>query len=662
MAISRGNPVSIEVLQVQPARDLEGDIKELVDAIRAVDFDLMGWVRKQSELTKLRVGVRRRKTVPWAGASNINVPLTDGIIRRWKPGVVSLILDAHPVASFRPREANDIDPARVAEQFFTFLFRDMMDTTYPAVRLVDTIAWRGHAYTREAWEYSTIREARIASVAHLFPDGVEEAVRQGQQEATAAGSEVSPEEIVMGTLGQEYDLSMQDPAEAPMLLQAAQKILQGAEYVKLVYRRVHQDRPGWQVIDPINVIVPQNQNPEDAEFFCIIHEKTPDELRAMAIDGHLSPGRVNEILETTKTSDTSVSGTSTDNMRERIRDIMDAKAGKSRETSESKTGTITLWEVYARLDINGDGERERCVLWYAPRSNMTVDLLDYPFPFEGWPVTYYPFEAKERPVDNRGIAELLRPFQKLVSAYHNARLDAAQIVLAPVLGMRISGGNYRKSIRWRPGAIIPLQRADDLFPIVHDKTILPALLQEQQVNQRLAETYIGVFDATLTNLQQAGERRTAAEINAITNISGNIFGLDAKLFVVALSRSFQKIWRLYVDLGPQEMFFRVTGEELPQLARKADLVKDFDIVAAGTPANTNKVFQIQTLERMMQIILSQPLLVQSGRFDVFEIITQWLKLQDFPTAQKIIRPIEEGQAVQTIIQANQALGQEGAVV
>ena len=438
-----------------------------------------------------------------------------------------------------------------------------------------------------------------------------------------------------------------------MLLEAAKKILAGEQFIKLVYRRVSIDRPDWQPLDPINVIVPQNQDPERGDFFTIVHHMTRDQLIAMAIDGHLPKGRVDDVLkDTTSSSDAGIGSKTADGVRDRIRDVMDRVAGQATTArqSDKATGTIPIWEIYAKLDLNGDGERERCIVWYAPKTDKVLTVLDFPYPFDTWPVTLYPFEAAARPIDNRGIADMLRPLQKIVTAYHNARIDAAQIVLAPVLLMRVTGGNYRKSIKWHPGSVIPVASSTDITPLRMDLAILNGLLQEEQTNQRLAETYVGVFDATLTNLQQRGERRTAAEVNAIQGISSNIFGLDAKIFQVALSKSFTKIWQLYVDLGPPELFFRVTGEQLPQIAKKHEIVRNYDIRAAGTPANTNRSFQISALERIMSSPLTLPLM-QAGRLDGAELYRQWVSLVDYNISKRIIRSPEEGANAQLVMNA-----------
>lgn len=571
--------------------------------------------------------------------------MIDGIIRRWRPGIASLVLDADPVAYFTPQEVSDFEPARLVEPFFTWYFREHMDTTFEIMYLIDLIASRGHAYAREGWEFRTDKEARIVQVRELFPNLQE-----------IMGME-DPSSAILQVLIDEYQLNPQDPIEGPQLQAAVQGVLQGREYVRLLYRSITNDRASWKALDPVNVIVPPDDDPEDAEFFAIIHFFSPEELAQMAGDGIFSPQVVSEVIEQSGSTEKGIqtSGSSTtDDLRDQIRDVLNRKAGLDRNTSRPRSKKkIPVWEIYCRLNLSEARLQERVVVWYAADQDLTLSTMEYPLPFKTWPVTPFYFNADgPRPIDNRGVAEMLLPLQKVVNALHNARLDAAQIVLAPVLKMRNIGGNYRQSINWAPGSIIPVQNVEDLQPVIHDIRILAALLQEEQSNQRLAETYVGTFDATITNLMQPRERRTAAEVQTITQISGNIFGLDAKLFQAQMSKSMNKIWQLYEEFGQAELFFRVQGEEKPRLARKADLTKNFDIRASGTPATTNRSFVLQNIERVLPILLN-PTVLSSGRVDLGELITYWVSLLDFQLAKKVIRSPEEAAAVQQILQAAQ---------
>jgi len=662
----RLNPISVDVITLIPDEELQGriedQINDLIKKIQRVDRDMVGWLQRQHKLTRLRMGIRTGRKGPWKGSSNVSVPLTDGLIRRWRPALASLVLDPDVVAFFKAQEPDDIKAARVAEQVFTWLFRVEMETTYQLIDLITNIAWRGHAYVRTGWDYRTEREARIILTDHLFPEGLEQGIQAvQQQEAQQSGEAPDPHDIVVERIIEEYDLDADVDEEAAM--QAADAILGGAPAVRIVYRKVLHDRPAWQAIDPINVIVPQDQDPETAEFFTLIHMKDEDEIRAMARDGVLLPGRVTEFLERSKSKRSEDTDSDSGNsMRDQIRHAMNNRANAS-NSDTADVGRLAVWEIYARMDVNGDGERERVVLWYAPREKMVLGLLDYVLPHDTWPVTYFPFEAARRPIDNRGLADLVKTFQQVANSFHNARIDAAQIMLAPVLQYRALGGqDFAKSIEWRPGALIPVQQIGDLAPIPQDLRILNALLQEEQAQQRLAETYVGVFDATLTQMGGGNERRTATEVSAIQSLSGSIFGLDARIFQESFKRSATKLWQVFLDLGPQDLFVRLTNDEVPVPVRKSEISRNFDIQPSGTPSNTNKALQLSMLQQAMQVIMSNPLLIQSGRFDFAKLVERWLQLLDYNLSREIVRPAEEGALIQQLMQGVSASGQDPAAL
>jgi hypothetical protein len=126
-----------------------------------------------------------------------------------------------------------------------------------------------------------------------------------------------------------------------------------------------------------------------------------------------------------------------------------------------------------------------------------------------------------------------------------------------------------------------------------------------------------------------------------------VFGLDAKLFTEAMSDSFQKLWNLYEEWGDEKLFSRVQGEQKPRVAIKADISKNYDINAAGTPANTAKNVMIQNYQSVLQLALQD----KSGQLNLPVILQSWLKLIDPILAQKALRPPEEAAQIQAIQEA-----------
>jgi hypothetical protein len=672
VSIARSNPIAIEVVGDQ-TEQLAPQIEALVRRIEDTDNAQATWARKQVDLLKQRFGKRRKKRVPWKGASNINVPMSDGIIRRWKPGITSLVLDANPVAFFKAMENTDLNPSRLTEPFFTWLLIDRIKIAPELIRLVDTVANHGHGYSREGWDWESDREARVIDVDKIFPDGVGAFLTDMRRQlASAAQAQagqdplvgqpadavegISDEVLIARELAAEYDLSMDDEDDQNMLVQAAQGILQGLPFVKITYIKVVKDQPAWRALSPLQTIAPQDGDPEIDDFFVIIHEMDEDKVRRMARDGYFDERKAAELIRRLRDSDKAPrEGSNRDGgaggamARQQAKDFMDRRAGVNRTgaiRNHRRVGAV--WECFCHLDLNGDGLQERAVMWYSPLHKVVLNTHEYVMPFREWPVTLYKFEAHaERPIDSRGIMELLNELQKLVNAYHNARVDASQIVLAPVIQKRSLASDYAQKVQWRPGAVVPVQTVGDIAPVQMDLAILQGLFQEEQTNQAVAENFIGTFDATINSLQQPAERRTAAEVTAITQLAQNVFGLDARVFQISMGRSMKKLWKLWVEFGPEEVFFRVMDEEQPQRLRKSEVDFEYDISPAGTPSSTNKAFLLASMERILQIVIQD----QTGRFDLGAILEQYFKLIDYNLAKLVVRTPEQTQAAQVVQQA-----------
>lgn len=650
MAVSRGNPLSLEVVGSVDSPSVAVQVQNLAQRIEDTDEAQSGWIHKMARLDRLRFGFRKPRNLPWKGASNISIPLIDGIIRRWRPAITGLILDAEPVASFSAQEANDLDPARETEPFFTWLFRVHMTTAREVVRLVDILASRGHAYVREGWDYETERKVRIVHVKDLFQD-VQQFLQAAQAEAEEQGREFSPEVAIVTRLEGEYGLSRKIPEEQQVLLQAALGILEGREYVRLIFRRILKDKPMWRAWDPVNTIAPPDQNPETADHFTFIHRMSVDQIQKMVRDGLFEKGPAEELIaKIAKRADDTHNhgGSKPDSARDVILQTRDSLSGIEHSGRRTRLPEAIIHETFALLDANEDGEFEKVVIWRAPDQNIRLAMFEYPMPFDEWPLTAFAFsQDSDRLHDQRGIPEMVMAFQKLVNAFHNAWVDAATIQLAPMMKVKVTGGHTPEGIQWKPGGLMPFtQDPNEVGPVVHDLRILGELLRAENTNQAIAENYIGIFDASIRNVNTRNERRTATEVAAIQNVSDSIFGLDSKLFQESMSRSFNKVWKLWMEFGPPEVYFRVEGRPQPVRMRKSEVDLEFDIRASGTPANTQRAILLRNIEQILPIAIQD----QSGRIDIGELYKQYFRLIQFPLAEKIIRSPEEATEVQQVLQ------------
>ncbi|MBN1459187.1 MAG: hypothetical protein JXA57_06605 [Armatimonadetes bacterium] len=653
---SRDNPLSIQALKDSFDPEwLDREIDSLAKKIVAADNARDTWKQKQLKLLEQRYGVRAPKNIPWPGCHNDSWPVTDPIIRRWTPAVVNLVLKAEPTAQFIARNPAFVEQARAAQEFYHWLFLShMSDTPLEVLELVDYIAQHGVAYSRQGWNYRTELATRVLLVESLFPEGIEPAynayIQQMTQMAAQQGMEpqiVTIDQFVAQVLIEEYRL---DPVlNADQIAQAALGILDGASSVRLIYRVCVDDKPAWEAVSPLQIIRPsQATKIQDDPFIVVVHRMNEDQIKGMVADGYFPQAEADKVMDRLgkpigAESDANLGGRnySLKSLYERVDGVRTAEF--------DEMPTAELWEIYAMADLSSGGVRERSITWYHNASKTRLTTFRYPYPFRDWPITEFQFEHRsKRVLGSRGIAEILTVFQKTANSIHNARLDAAQITLAPTFKVRTVGNHLSRNWNFRPGARIPVNDMNDFEPIIHDTRPLMELLREETMTKTLAEQLIGIFDPSLTQLQGTGrERRTATEVDAVVAQATEVHSMDAALFQLSMARVHRQLWDLWEDFGPEEIYANVLGEDQPKLVRKADISGDYDIIPAGSPLSTNRALMLQRARELLMYAMQD----QSFVIDKYEAWSEFLGAHGYTYKKRMLRAPEEVQILQKAAQA-----------
>lgn len=687
MSLSRPNPLNTQILGRLSGEELPDQINKLHQNIKAAADSREGWINKQERLLRQRRGIRRKKPFPFPGSANYNWPLTDGIIRRWKPGVANLILGSDPVTNFLATKPQGVEAADDAQAYYNHSFFSIDNVTHKTLLLTDWIAQHGRAWTRQGWDYRTRKSCRVVDTESLFPGGpqaafeqfeaaieqqrvqIEQAIEQGQADPAAIDQLPTVTDIptfVRDTLQDEYQIALEDePLEAQQLDTAVEAILQGAKQVKFYYQVIEADRLAWTVWNPMKVIYPPRATTEeDAEFIVFIHNMTPDDILRKAADGNFDVENAQFVADKLKGM---ASRRATENaLSERdargldsFRDVQDRSEGISPREGDSATSMFEVWEIFTKLDIDNDGIKEKVVMWMVPsffegrdqvqKLNSVLAIYPYPMPFDEWPVVAFDFEkTSDRPNSSRGIAEMVSVFQAQVNSLHNARLDSLSIVLSPMFTLRASGptDSIRRNIKYMPGQIIPLPIDGEFTPVQTQASDVFQALSEENFTRSLAEQYIGVFDPGVLQ-QNAAERRTATEVDAVLSQVNSIADADAKLFQANMTKVHRQLWKLLMEFGPAEVYFRVMGEEQPRFARKAEIDFEYEIVPAGTPTNTSRQLIAARAREALQMLFPD----QTGYINKRELYRYFLSTIDNKMQKRVLRSEEEAAAVQAIVQA-----------
>lgn len=584
--MNRENPISIEVLGELNWKGFDETFQKLVQRIDQDDQARQEWIIKIQAIEQQLRGKEPRNNKPWAHATEISIPLTKKLLRRWLPVIYNLVAYADPICHFKASDAGAASVSPRIEDWFTWLLRDYMDGTLTDVQfLCHDIGSKGMGYLGVCWDYRTELESRVVMVDNLFPQGVPQDLGQ-----------------IVQVLQAQYEI--EQPSKE--LLAAAQKIAQGAKFVRISYRKVIADKPRIVRHDPLFVIVPpESAAAEDAEYVALAHEFTASELRQRAFDGFFDKDAVEKLI--------AAAGKTKEGAEQRTRDVSAGanakrdKQGLAGVSADRDGKPFRVYQVYCTLDYNGDGIDERCILWYSPLGNIRLALVPFVFSFPYWPVFRFDYEKVDpRPYISQGMGEQLQDLQSHYNKQFRATDDAIDIQLAPVFQMRTTSKVMPRAIKWGPGKFIPVNEIGDVSPLEKSPFNLHEYLQNRGETKMFAEEMVGSIDAALAATGRQLERRTAFEVQAVTGQIEAVQGMDAAIFQQTMGKVFQCVWQLWLDLGPDAIYYNVTREPFPQLFRKSEHNYKYQLTPAGTPGNTNRQAELGHTVQIMQVLAKTP--------------------------------------------------------
>jgi hypothetical protein len=628
--------------------DAKRKVTDLIQQGLSADNARKGWLDRQQALTKLRFGIRKPKTFPWKGASNLSIPLIDPLIRRYRPFLMKLVVEPDPIVEFRGEDAGAVSAERIAEAEYNWLFKTHMRALEPMAYIIDALLHRGYGIAQVGWDYATEYECRVLNVSDFLAS---QNIDPAQPPDPAA---------LVPLLAREYDVDPRDPRVLRALAKAVERIAAGDAWVKLAFKRVVTDRPAVWDRDPVQIIVPpRTTDYANAEFIIVQHVLSLRRLKQMEADGLFKAGSVKKIVgdlggASGRSNENGIADSPSMSYEQSLDDEKERIWGVEDEDN------ILLWEVYHWHDHDGDGMADRVVTWLHPRSATDLATRPYPYPFRRWPFVQFAFERTSRRYHSpRGISAMLEHLQRGVNTQHNQRLDAMTLRNAPVYQTPVMSGFKARNFRAVPGTVLEMPGGARMEPVLHDRGAVPEQVNEENMLRSLAESYVGTFDQALQGSQGGVENRTATEINAIVQMTAATASMDAILFQLSMQELHSMIWELWLDFRPPEVSFKLngadedTGEAKLVTVKKSDINKKFKLFPTGTIANTNHALELAKAKEALTFFAND----QTGFIEPRALRDWYFGLLDARQARKIVQGPQAAAELQMLRQAAAALQQ-----
>lgn len=365
----------------------------------------------------------------------------------------------------------------------------------------------------------------------------------------------------------------------------------------------------YDVLDPLFFIVPtMTKSLQDAEFITEVVQYSPAQYKQIKV--FRQDDDFVQLLY--KKGDENGDGDDTN-------DIKYTREGLSQPDGK----TIVLWTTYRKewveekysvveIDSISGAEiaveqvrkvRRVRVYTYAPHmpDKPVRPPFTLPYKHNDYPFVDFPAEGKEkRWYSPRGVAEKLASFEVYLCKVWNEKADAMTFYNNPIYSTNGAPIANASNLKMAPGSVFQsaLQRVDAGNP--------PISFDQEMINTRsAAESLAQVPDFGMGKQTDLSERRTATEIQAISQLSSAGQDARAQLFRKRLRQVYRQTWAILKDYK-KDSVLRFIHDGKAGVADRAIFNQDFDVAPAGAPNSWNKQYHAQVALQLLQLFRQDP--------------------------------------------------------
>lgn len=572
---------------------------------------------------KKRFGVRPSVvTWPWRNAANLHMPLVDKTIRRAKPAFANMIGTNYPTVMLESNfHGDDQSLVRgIERRFHEMLFdEDKMNVFLDLCWGIDMMLERGRFITKVIQEFTPVVRTEEITIANLSPE-----MREFLIAPTTTDEQLALELI------SRYKIDLDDESQVAQVRSAIKQFRAGKPVVRFERKLNTTPFPTLCVRDPNTVLFPSNTT-----FVISRAEWVRDRvtLDLNAVESRVESGTWDKtngrLLLDRLTNERSGRGAQPT--------TLPASGPLEQELARegiAQTGTATpqFDEYYIWKRMPGKTLAERMVLTVHPRHpDLPLRLIRYPYTLpdgrpEEWPFDQVMFEiVSERAYAPRGYPQILDSLQTELTNNHNAKQN--WMTIANNLNFKAKR-NSGVSTQFIPGQPLWVNRMDDAQEINIGQRDL-SFDNEERILKQWAEEYIGILDQTLTNISGQPERRTKAEIDAVSALQAQVASLDVRVFQACMQRVYRKVWNRWMQYGPDDIELQMSDGSV-RTVRKADVRERLKLRTTGDVFSTNRQLKAARMQNVFATLRGDP------RADQDRLYRAWLTLEDERLAEDVL--------------------------
>jgi len=628
---------SIKISQKDPDEVLFSKLNTMIEDSKN---NRGSWLQNQEFWHKLRMRIRKEKTFPFEGASNLRLPTIEKYIRKIKAGLFTLFWGQTPKAVVIPEPTGNQDAAMKLEYYIDYLFEKVIKFSKPLIILIDRMLEKGFSFAEVMWRMED-EEQDLEINLDSMPEQLVSLVFSAEEPdqlipAIARMFEIDMSESVR-------DENTEAIEEAIIALQA------GDKKVKITVRDETYNNVEIKVHDPEFVYVPVDSeiHPKDARFIAIEFYEPWDVIKKKAGKHYLK--EVIDEIDTFK--DLPLQNTVPSQGKSALNDInhttnitQDLREGIERINNASRS--VKLFRMYAWYDLDGDGREERNVFIIAPEWKKVIAKFPYPHDLKRWPVARADAELTDnRWFSPRGVPELLDDIAREIDTQHNQKIDQQTIRNVPMFKFR-SGLVNPKLVKFIPGQGIPVPGTvplNDAVDIMRNESTAAefSYRDEEMLLKTEVQELLGQVDYSLQSQINRREPRTATESSQQQQSANTVFGLDVATFSDFMSELMDLVLGLTQQYLPEEVYFNVVGEQAQVRLTREEIQGGYTTRIRGTDFTTSPAARVNNELNRIMFLTQNPVFLQAGILtpqNLFVLAKRYLQVSGDMSWQQAITP------------------------
>jgi hypothetical protein len=532
---------------------------------------------------------------PWEGASDMESHVIDERITR----LVSLFVASLNRANVRafPTEVSDIGRAKLVSSFLKWMVssgyipRFAREMELGANYLLE----RGILITYVGWhreDRSFLQELDLQQIASIAPE-IAELIQSGEADDTLV-------ELMKGTF----------PGVTTKRAKSALKTLRKKGVAKLPVVRRQIDAPEVKTLAPDGdfFFPPYVTDPQRAPYCFWKTYYTPQELQNKVLTDDWDQDFVDYIIDHYR-------GVNTDSIE---REQEGRRSTGLTDNAYEANELIELIHGYQRLVDPEDGaEGIYCTVFHRNFSGndqaqgfAKFELLNG---YEDYPVVVTKLsEDSKRLYDTMTVPDVLRGIQNQVKVERDSRVDRNSVATLPPILHPVG----QAPTDWGPGRMIPYRRKGDLDFAPTPPPPTGSIEIEQTLEQQ-ADRLVGLDETS--------------------SISGIRKQFLVDKFLSHSAEVMAMAFKCFQRFGPDEIFFRVTGNANPMTFTKGSADENFDIMISYDVLNTDPATQEQKLQQV--VALTQ--MDRNGRINMDALLDVAASSIDPVLADNILQPAQQ---------------------